>query len=156
MVVQQPARRFRRSATLNSEKCGGTCVEGAVERLETENRVVCRNAGRAGTLPDFLSRFLRADVSRDQRSAARRTLHPASPAHAALRHHGRAWLAAGLLVALFHCEEGRGSVFPQKSGPARARRPVLGREEWICWDADRGAPATTHALQDFRACRGRV
>src|SRR5208283_1985657 len=146
MVVQQPARRFRRSATLNSEKCGGTCVEGAVERLESENRVVCRNVGRSGTLPHIVSRFLRTHVSRHQRPAAHRTLYPASPAHAALRHHGRAWLAAGLPVALFHCEEGRGSVLPQKSGPARARHTALGGEKWICRDADGGAPAATYAI----------
>src|SRR5208282_2880230 len=122
------------------------CLDGAIERLETENRGVCRNVGGAGTLPDIVSRFLRTDVSRHQRSAAHRTLHATSPAHAALRHHGRAWLAAGLLVALFHCEEGRGSVFPQKSGPARARHPALGGEKWICRDADGGAPAATYAI----------
>jgi len=50
------------------------------------------------------------------------TLHPTSPAHAALRRDGRAWLAAGLLAALFPGKKGRGSVFSSKKRAA-ARTP---------------------------------
>ena len=44
-------------------------IERAVERVETEDCGVCGSAGRARSVPDFLSGFFCADVSGDQRFA---------------------------------------------------------------------------------------
>src|ERR1700739_2550541 len=101
-----PSRRFSRateaSGTLTNHACGGFPLDGAPERLETENRGVCGSPGRSWAVSDFLSGLIHIDVSSDQRSPFNRALHSETGAHAVVRGNGDDWLGPGLSVALFH------------------------------------------------------
>src|SRR5215470_19256118 len=124
----------------------------AVERVETEDCRLCRRAGRTRTVSYLFPRFVRLDVSGDQRPAAHRTVHSASRAHGALRAYGGQRFGAGLRPAVFHRAKGRRGFFSQQGRGPRGGDTPLGGAEWICWRTDGGLAAAAYAVQDLCVC----
>src|SRR5262249_34293768 len=121
-----------------------------------EGSDVCGDVGSPRAFSDFVSGFVGADVSGDQRPLTGATFHSATGADAVVCVIGSHGIGVGLRTTLFSGAKGRGSAISEEGRPAGGSNPALGGEKWIWRNAGRGTASAADTVQVFCAGGGSV